>query len=257
MQDDKDQISHDDEYTFPEDEFIQGEATGRPSIETNEALEQEMQSVQREKMREIYMKIRAILENRIVAVVIGLIIILIVVHFFFGGSKKKVAQPVSQQAVVQQPVQTQQPSSQVLDQLSGMQQSATSMQNSVSQLQNQVQALQANMTQVTQNRQDVENTLIALSQKLDQMQAEQQKMMQTAKKPVAAKKPEIVIPPVDFYTRAVVHNRAWVIGSNGVNASIAVGDHLQDYGKVVSINANNGVIKTSSGRTIRYAPGDR
>jgi hypothetical protein len=41
-----------------------------------------------------------------------------------------------------------------------------------------------------------------------------------------------------------------------MNASIAVGDQLKDYGKILSINANNGVIKTSSGRTIGYAPGD-
>lgn len=258
MHDDKDQISHEDEYQFPEDEFIQGESTGRPSTEVEESLEQQAKSAQRERMMKIYEKIREVLSNRIVAAVLVVIFLLILAHFYFGGSTKKSVQqaPVQQQQPVQQPVQVTQPSAQVLSQLSSIKQSESTTSTTIQQLQNQIQSLQSSIGQMTQNKQQYEGALTSLAQKVNSLQAQQQKMMTAAKKPAKAEKAAMVIPPVNFYTRAVVHNRAWVIGSNGMNASIAVGDHLKDYGKILSINANNGVITTSSGRVIRYAPGD-
>jgi uncharacterized protein with von Willebrand factor type A (vWA) domain len=259
MNDDKDQISHEDEYQFPEDEFIQGESTGRSSIEPDEDIEVQAMDARREKIMKVFNRIREILSNRIVAAVFAVIILLFFFHFFFQGSSKK-NQPVVQQAAVQQTVQQpiQQPSAQMLDQLSGIKQSESTTHETVQQLQSQVSSLQATVSQMSSAHQDYQGALIDLSKKINAMQANEQKLLTALEhKSTKVKKPVTVVPPVYFYTRAVIHNRAWVIGSNGENASMAVGDHLQDYGKIISINAKTGVIKTSSGRMITYAPGDR
>lgn len=153
MYDDKDQISHEEEYQFPEDEFIQGESTGRPSIEADPELEAAAKGSQREKILKIAQRIREILANRVIASIIAVIILLFFVHWFMSGtSKKPVQQPVVTQSTPTT-VQTATPSPEVMNQLSGIKQSATSMHDTVASLQNQVQQLQASVTAMTQNHQ--------------------------------------------------------------------------------------------------------
>ena len=258
MNDEKNRVSKEEEYQFPQDEFVQGESTGRPSIETNEELEQVAKSAQREKIMKIYKRTRELIENRIVAFAIVVIILLLFAHFFFKSSSSNQAPIITQPVSVQPVVQFTQPSPVVLDQLSGIKQSANSMHDTIAQLQGQIQTLQSSVNQMEQSHQQYENVLIDLSKKLNEMQLEQDKLIsEQVKKTVKAKSNSIVIPPVDFYTRAVVRNRAWVQSSDGENASITIGDSLRDYGKVVSIDPNTGAINTSSGRVINYAPGDQ
>jgi|GEM_PF-3357264 len=259
MHDDNDQISHDDEYQFPEEEFIQGESTGRSSIEVDDGIEAKAMDARRAKIMKVFNRIQEILANRIVAAVLAVIILLFVFHFFFTSSHKK-AQPAAQpqQPVAQQVVQTSQPNTQMLNQLTGIKQSASTMHDSVAQLKTQMATLQASLSQLNQSHQDSQNALINLAKKMNAMQANETKLMASlVHKKAKHRKHVIVIPPVHFYTRAVIHNRAWVVGTNGDNVSVTVGSHLQDYGKILSINVNTGVIKTSSKRIITYAPGDR
>jgi hypothetical protein len=258
MKDGTNQTPKEEEYKFPADEFIQGESTGSPSIETNAALEQQAKSAHHEKIMKIYKRIRELLENRMVAIVIAVIILLLCVHFFMTGSTKKVVPVTVQQPVIQQIAPVQQPNLEVMSQLSGMAQSASSMHDTVANLQTQLQTLQSSVEQVSQTNQQYQSVLIDLSKKINDLQDVQNKLLaEQVKQPVKAKSNVFQIPPVDFYTRAVVRNRAWVMGSDGENASIAVGDSLKGYGKVISIDANTGTINTSSGRVINYAPEDR
>jgi DNA uptake protein ComE-like DNA-binding protein len=257
MNDGKKNSSLEEEYQFPQDEFIQGESTGRPSIESNDELALQAKSAHREKILKIYAHIRKILENRLVVIVLAVIVLLYFVHFFMTSKK---TEPAIQAPapVVQQPLQVDQPNPAFVNQLSGVVQSTTSMHDTITTLQSQLQTLQATVDQMSQTNQQYQSALIDVSKKVNDLQSVQAQLLsELAKKSVKSKNNMPAIAPVDFYTRAVVHNRAWVIGSNGENASISVGDHLRDYGKIVSIDANTGTITTDSGRVINYAPEDR
>ena len=66
-----------DEYHFPEDEFIQGEAPSKSQVDANlEDMEFRAHDVRREKIMAIYQRVREVLSNRIVAAIIAVIIIL-------------------------------------------------------------------------------------------------------------------------------------------------------------------------------------
>ena len=46
--------------------------------------------------------------------------------------------------------------------------------------------------------------------------------------------------------------RAWLVDDKGATATVVVGHKLKDYGTVEKILVNQGVVTTSSGRTINF-----
>lgn len=50
---------------------------------------------------------------------------------------------------------------------------------------------------------------------------------------------------------AIIPGRAWLRSSNGKTITVAEGDAIGEYGKVLKIDAGNGVVITTSGATLR------
>jgi intracellular multiplication protein IcmG len=68
----------------------------------------------------------------------------------------------------------------------------------------------------------------------------------------AAKK--VVQPKLEnYYIKALISGRAWLVGPDKEYITVIVGDKLKDYGNIVDINPDQGMITTSSGRAIRFA----
>ena len=59
-------------------------------------------------------------------------------------------------------------------------------------------------------------------------------------------------PPMKYYIRAVVEGRAWLQTDDGGEATVSVGQTLKDYGTVLAIYVNQGMVTTSSGRVISF-----
>lgn len=60
-----------------------------------------------------------------------------------------------------------------------------------------------------------------------------------------------------YYTRAAIDGRAWLVDKNSdQDITVKIGDKLNTYGVVTHIDADSGVIKTSSGREINLSPHD-
>ena len=73
------------------------------------------------------------------------------------------------------------------------------------------------------------------------------------KKPKPVKKAKVI--PVKlkvFSLKAMIHGRAWVESNEGEFMTVKVGDQLPTYGRVIYIDEALGVVKTNSGRDIRY-----
>ena len=50
---------------------------------------------------------------------------------------------------------------------------------------------------------------------------------------------------------AIIPGRAWLKSKDGSTITVTEGDSLERYGKVLVIDASNGVVITSSGVTLR------
>ena len=55
-----------------------------------------------------------------------------------------------------------------------------------------------------------------------------------------------------YYIQAIIPGRAWIRTSNGQTITVAYGDELAGLGKVTKIDAENGVVITSSGAKVMY-----
>jgi hypothetical protein len=75
------------------------------------------------------------------------------------------------------------------------------------------------------------------------------KRLAEQKREMAAKK---LAPPLKYYIRAVVEGRAWLQTDEGSEATVSVGQALKDYGTILAIYVNEGLVTTSSGRVISF-----
>jgi intracellular multiplication protein IcmG len=69
-------------------------------------------------------------------------------------------------------------------------------------------------------------------------------------------KPKVVPQPAalqQFFVNSIISGRAWIVNGSS-NFTVAVGDTVPTYGTVVSIDEEQGIIVTSSGRIIGYQP---
>ena len=104
-----------------------------------------------------------------------------------------------------------------------------------------------NQTQIKQLR----NTIMQMNNTIEQLAIELSKQHAAAAKPkpVAAKKTHSNL---SYYVQALIPGRAWLKGSNGATMTVAPGDVVPGYGRVLRINPNNGTVTTTSGTTLRF-----
>ena len=55
-----------------------------------------------------------------------------------------------------------------------------------------------------------------------------------------------------FSLRAMIHGRAWIENDKGSYMTVKVGDMLPTYGRIVYLDEQSGVLKTTSGRDIKF-----
>ena len=123
----------------------------------------------------------------------------------------------------------------------------------VRQLQGQVQQLTNALNQSRAQQQQLNQSMMVLVSQVQQLTAQVKVLAQP--KPVKVGKAVPKAPPVPVITyqlRAVVPGRAWIVASDGQSQSVAVGDHVEQYGTVQSIDADAGVVITTSGKTIKF-----
>ena len=232
-----------EEYQYPNEEYVA------------ETTPPEEQPPEPEKRSNVFM--RMIQNNKRVTVVVVVVIVALIAFKFMKSDSETASQPV-QQPVVQQPVAppVQQPvappSTQVESQLGGLTQEAQTNQAAISQLQNQVQALQSQLGEATAAQAQLNQSMVVLVDQVKQLTAELH-VVKPAKKPVKAT-PKA--PPMIFHLKAVVPGRAWIMSNDGLSESVSVGDTVPQYGTVKVVDANRGMVITSSGKVISYGSND-
>lgn len=103
-----------------------------------------------------------------------------------------------------------------------------------------------------QNELTALNTAVQdLGSQIKVFQEEREKQLQkaAAKKQPPRKVVESANPNLSVY--AIIPGRAWLRSSNGKTITVTEGDNVPEYGKVLKIDAGNGVVVTSSGVSLR------
>src|SRR5262249_21743286 len=135
--------------------------------------------------------------------------------------------------------------------IDGLKEDSLNNANNLNQLQSQVSQLTSALSQSRSQQQQLSQSVMLLATQVQQLTAQVRVLSQPKPVKVAApapvvKKPEA--PAITFQLRAVVPGRAWIVASDGQSQSVAVGDHVQQYGVVQSIDADAGVVITTSGK---------
>lgn len=206
--------------------------------------------------------LKAILRNKRLWLIIGIILAVLVVYQFIGKKppvKQEITEletkamptavtPAAVQAPVSIPVVETTPSA-TADQLNAVAKQAQQNQLQIQQLQAGLLQLQTNVSQLSSQVSSLTNTVNSLAQ--------------TMTKPVA--QPTVVVPakkviPQPFYSvRAVVPGRAWIQQKKNQHVirtfTVKVGDFIPGYGRVQAIDSRAGRVMMSWGSVIKYENG--
>ncbi len=245
---------HDEEYQFPQDEYVD-DRHDELSAAPEEAQEEQPL------MAEASDAVRGGLSNiwsshKRIIIIVG-VLVAVSLTFTVMRSLHKSAElpatpaqtaPAAAPAAVQAVVDPQ-----VIDQLTSLKQDAVTNSAVIRQLQGQVQDFNNSLNQTRASQQQLNQSLMILVGQVQQLTTEVKVLAQPKPVKVVVAAPKAKPAPViTFQIRAVVPGRAWIVGSDGQSQSVAVGDHVPQYGSVQSIDADAGVVLTTSGKTIKF-----
>lgn len=239
----------DDEYQFPQEEYIGASSGDAATVDSAESAD--VSGVQdhaegfaahiadKSNRLDFFKK-----HKRMVFIVGGAILVLILFKIMTGDHHQKV--------IVQKPVAkvTHKQPSQFSAQLGNLKQDQMASQESINAVQTQIQGMHSALSQMSAQNKNVDQALIALADQIKTLTTEvkAQKHAPVKKGPPS---PELI-----YHVRAVIPGRAWIIGSNRLTQSVTVGDHVPDYGTVTGIDSMSGTITTSSGKKIVLGAND-
>ncbi|MDP1573959.1 MAG: hypothetical protein Q8L78_03370 [Coxiellaceae bacterium] len=267
MVDEQKNTTGDDEYQFPQEEYAGEEQSPEGAAEPEVAgAGSESASSRgdgfRKKVIEGYTKTVSARNKRIIIIVLALIGILLLPKLIgiFHTEPKKSGEPVVSKPVQQPaPVSVEQPVVSQPDQLAIVPSVDPSLDEArayraqadskVQELQNQVATIQNGLAQSESTNEQLQKSVSQLTSQVEALSTQLKRLMMQEKKEPKSK-------TVNFYLRAVVPDRAWVMTGSGETVSVSVGDSLDQYGTIQSIDPVYGVIQTSSGRKITYGSND-
>lgn len=211
----------------------------------------------------------------VTAIIIVALAVYKLISLFFGGghtapekvtspavTEQSAIQPINNEALNQPQVEVSNINSSAFDkrlasaeqqnqedaaQLSRLEDRFTQVETNFNQLQSQLLQMQSQLESMT-------NQLGSLQQQLVKAQEKQVTTKPKAAKAVKKSTTEQVTYP-QYYVQAIMPGRAWLIReSDSATITVAVGDELPGYGKIVNINPLRASVITSTDYTIPYKP---
>jgi hypothetical protein len=196
---------------------------------------------------------------RRVLIIVGVVVVgFIAIKLIFSPTDQEkllASAPVKQEPVIQQsqaaPLVVQQMPSVSKQQFDAVSAVVLSNKNSLNALQSSVGSLSARQS-------DTDDTLNQLAAQVQQIQSQNQqliaqvKLMQQREDDRIKKENYKKTHYVRYHIQALESGRAWLMGSDGLAITVAVGNELPHYGKILSIDVDNSTILTSSGDKIVY-----
>ncbi|MCX7121377.1 MAG: hypothetical protein NTZ67_06345 [Gammaproteobacteria bacterium] len=255
MSDEKKVTPADDDYQFPQGEYVASDSEGHAS--QNDQTPDEKESTGAPETRQgLGARLRQFhlpqMKNKRLLIAVGVVIFLIVfVRIINSGStnpKSPVKQPIAE-AVLTTPVE-QPTDTAALNSLDSLSADSSDTKSKLKDLQSKVADLQSSFNQAQTSNQTLQTTVTQLANQINELSTQLNSAM--AKLQAAKTGKKLMV----FHLRAVVPDRAWITSDTGETRSVTVGDHIEQYGAVQTIDAQSGLITTSSGRKIEYGGND-
>ncbi len=241
-----------DEYQFPQDDY-NIDLHDEPAPVASEAVESPIMEPTEHAAASGFASIWA--NHKRTLAIVGVVVAVGVVFAVMRATHKPADAAPTAPAQSAAPMIVQQPivDPQMAEQLNSLKADSVTNGMIIRQLQTQVQQLTGVLNQTRAQQQQLNQTVGGLVSQVQLLNV--QIKILTAPKPVKVDKPapqEAPAPVITYQLRAVVPGRAWIVASDGQSQSVAVGDHVQQYGTVQSIDADAGVVITTSGKTIKF-----
>jgi intracellular multiplication protein IcmG len=241
--------SPDDEYQFPQEEYVSPEHTSEQHAVEHDAstVDKKIEGGPASFLSEAVSFLQR--KKRVVMVVTVVVLGYFFIHF---GAGQKQSIPVTD-TQPDKPVPVMQSSSDdaaMMGSLSSLQAHSSQTRSDIQNLQTQLSDLQNAFSQAQSDNQQLRSTLGALTEQVKSLSEQLNKL-------IAQGAPKKTGRQLYFHLRAVVPDRAWIASGSGETRTVTVGDRIQSYGKVVAIYPQQGIVQTSSGRKIEYGPNDR
>jgi len=157
----------------------------------------------------------------------------------------------------------------VPDEISSVQNKVGALEKVVSQVSQSNANLQDQMAGVSTAIADIQNSISSLSQQVSDLAKPKEKPAEVKKveektvtktksktKSTSASKVKKVAVS-NYYIKAMIQGRAWLMTSGGDTLTVSEGDNLPGYGVIGSIDPASGEIKTSTDAVIKYQAEDR
>lgn len=237
---------NEEEYQFPEAEYVE-HAEESVAHDDATSIDYDDASTVSAKNNSLMSKLK---NKRIILGVVGAVVVLILFNAMHKSDVKPVAVEKAPAPVVQQ-----QPDTKLVGQLNKLKKIQADSESSTTLLKDEVDDLKSSLTEANQSQ-------VEMAQKISELSAQ----LKTLNEAVIANKPKpkktvmhkktAVVKKITYALQSVVPGRAWVKSSEGLFLTLSVGKALPQYGVVENINADQGVVTTSSGKTIVYGADD-
>jgi len=127
----------------------------------------------------------------------------------------------------------------------------------ISNLEKEISTASQNAAQANAGMNKLQNDLASLNAAVQELMVQlktihderEKQQAQAAAKKRPSHKTESANPTLSVY--AIIPGRAWLRSGNGKTITVTEGDNVGEYGKVLKIDAGNGVVVTSSGVNLR------
>ena len=252
------EINKEEEYQFPNQEEYTVESSGKHEDQSTDEVsghenETDAESViSVNKAGGIIDSLRKIsnlpfMKNKRMLVIIGLAfiaIIMVSVLKHHNSNTDSAAQSVATHLTQQNT-----PPSYSAVQKSALQSKMDNNTNTIQQLNNQINKLNTVVASLQTQQAKLVSLIQPLQTQVTHVNAAVTKMIVAQQK---KKHPNRIV----YYIKAMIPGRAWLVSKNGVTSSVGAGEKLNGYGKILSINDNDGIVTTASGRNITYGNND-
>jgi len=196
-----------------------------------------------------------VLNKRIIAAIV-LAIVAVVVFSYMRRTTEKVVPVVSHKKPRAMVVKSQpktrsnaQVNAQINEKFGSLGSQIQSNSNAIDRLSDKVQQVGVTLSSVSAKQ-------LEITPLISDVQTQLQKMVSQQKKK-AVKVAKVKKMQAETYTiKAMVPGRAWLVSAFGKTASVGKNEYLEGYGRILKVDDNDGVVYTSSGRTIYYGKND-
>lgn len=190
--------------------------------------------------------------QKAVAVVGGLILLYVIMSFFTSSDDEEElmvvnnTEPAVEEAA---PVLESEPVS-LFASIDEMAEETDKASEDMDRLKTQIASLNRQNVDLRNRMDKVDGKLDALTKAIERSSMQLSALAKTQEKDTKKETKEVL---QEYRIRAVISGRAWLEDGAGNNITVKVGDNLPTYGRVTKIRPVEGIVETSSGRTITFS----